>query len=130
MNEALAGGFVGAMTAAAVAFSIVGGPVSGPVDDVRASGTQLVIVSGDQAAVSASNGASTSISTSTSRSRSTAVSGSASVAVGCTVPDDGSGPDQMLVTVRRMLCALPTLPAEIGRRAFPPTVPWLGLMTF
>lgn len=48
--------------------------------------------------------------------------------VGCPAPAGESA--DLLVTLRRWVCALPTLPADVTRHAFPPTLPWLGLMPF
>lgn len=118
MNTALAGGLVTAMTVAALSISGVSGPTGGPPGGgVQASGSQVVIVSGGGTVVSSPDtaGGSTSMS---------AIVGP----VGCPAPAGESA--DLLVTLRRWVCALPTLPADVTRHAFPPTLPWLGLMPF
>ena len=39
-------------------------------------------------------------------------------------------PAEPFLALQRMLCALPTVPADVARLTFPRTVPWLGLMHF
>ena len=113
MAGAVVGGLVGAMTVAVLAFSSPSGDTgTDPGSRVAVSGSQVVVVVGGDP-----SGGSPTAGT-----------------LRCPPPADRSAvpvtPVAPFLAVQRMLCVLPTVPADIDRLAFPPIVPWLGLMHF
>lgn len=113
MIGSVVNGLVGAMTVAALAISTANPPVEGgPGSSLAVSGSQVVlVVDGDASWVQASVDA-----------------------LGCPLPTGrpavGSAPATPLRALQRMLCALPSVPADVNRLAFPRTLPSLGLMHF
>lgn len=113
MIGSVVNGLAAAMTVAALSFSIASPPADGGSgSSVAVSGSQVVVVvDGDTPWVR------TSVE-----------------ALGCPPstgrPAVGPGPATPLLGLQRMLCALPTAPADVTRLAFPRTLPWLGLMHF
>jgi hypothetical protein len=104
------GGLVGAMTVGALCFSVLTPPAgSGSAGNgVVVSGSQVVVVlDGDPAwrPLSADP-------------------------LRCAPRAADPEPAAPFLALQRMLCALPTVPADVTRLTFPRTVPWLGLMHF